>query len=73
LASNFGGPIATRVDQNKKNVPESAQYRVIFYTSESWLKSELALEILRGTLKIETQHRSLIQQSLIVTFLESGF
>ena len=23
LASTFGGPIATRVDQNKKNVPES--------------------------------------------------
>jgi putative peptide zinc metalloprotease protein len=77
LASTFGGPIATRVDQNKKNVPESAQYRVVFYTSEPWLKSELAPEILRGTVKIETQHRSLIQQiwqqSLSVTFRESGF
>lgn len=77
LASTFGGPIATRVDQNKKNVPESAQYRVILDSDAAWEKPALSPAILRGTVKIETERRSLIlglwQQSLSVAWRESGF
>jgi putative peptide zinc metalloprotease protein len=77
LASSFGGPIATRVDQNKKNVPESAQYRVTLYSDVAWEKPALSPAILRGTVKIETERRNLIvrfwQQSLSVGFRESGF
>ena len=77
LASNFGGPIATRVDQNKKNIPETAQFRVQFLIQQLDPASTISPLKMRGTVKIEIEHSSLItrfwQQGLAKALRESEF
>jgi putative peptide zinc metalloprotease protein len=77
LASNYGGPIAVRVDQNQKLLPETAQYRIQLKVEDHLVSSVLSPSILRGTLKLETDHASLAgdiwRRSLAAILKESGF
>lgn len=77
LASTYGGPIAARVSQDKKQVPEIAQYRLLLDVKGSFDKPPACPAILRGTLKLQTIRSSLIagiwQELMVVSLRESGF
>lgn len=77
LASNYGGPIAVRVDRQRKLIPETAQYRIQLKVEDRFVKTALSPAILRGTLKLETEQASLAsdiwRRSLVAILKESEF
>lgn len=77
MASNYNGPIAARLDSEKKNIPEVAQYRVLFKVEQNTESMGVVPIVLRGSIKTETQPNSiaerLLKQWLSFGLRESGF
>jgi putative peptide zinc metalloprotease protein len=77
MSSNYNGPIAARLDLEKKNIPETAQYRVVFNVNHNVETKEILPFVLRGTIKVDAQSNSIaerfLKQSLNFGIRESGF
>lgn len=77
VASNYGGPIAARLDSDKNNIPEMAQYRLLFNVEKQAEAKSISPGIMRGTIKVETKNNSLavglLKQLLSIGLRESGF
>lgn len=77
MSSNYNGPIAARFDSEKKNIPENAQYRVVFHVDQHSETKEILPFVLRGTIKVVVQSNSLaehfLKQWLNFGLRESGF
>ena len=77
MASSYGGPIAARAGQDKRQVPEAAQYRIQLAVSETVESLPIFPAQQRGHLKLELNRRSIIEriwkQFLAIVWRELGF
>jgi putative peptide zinc metalloprotease protein len=77
MSSNYSGPIAARLDSNKNNIPEIAQYRLLFNVEQQAETEKILPAVIRGTIKVETNNNSIIDgllnQLLNFGLRESGF